>query len=152
MREMTGRHVLAIFALGFGTIIAVNVTLAVQAVGTFPGLETKNSYVASQKFEAERGAQQALGWEAAAEFRGGEIRLALFDADGRAVRPRTIWAALGRPTHAGDDVEVAFAWNGEAYAAPAPGARGRWQLSLKAEAADGTLFRRRIPLFREAGQ
>lgn len=47
MKELTGRHVLLMFVAGFGIIIAVNLTLAFSAVRTFPGLEVKNSYVAS---------------------------------------------------------------------------------------------------------
>ena len=43
IREIKGIHVFAAFALAFGTIIAVNMTLAVQAVRTFPGLEVRNS-------------------------------------------------------------------------------------------------------------
>ena len=50
MKELTGRHVFGIFAVGFGTIIAVNMVLAISAVRTFPGLEVDNSYVASQQF------------------------------------------------------------------------------------------------------
>lgn len=36
-RPLTGRSVLVITLLGFGTVIAVNVTMAVFAIGTFPG-------------------------------------------------------------------------------------------------------------------
>ena len=61
-RKLTGWHVLAIFTAAFGVIIGVNLTLAFNAVATFPGLETGNSYVASQSFDARRDAQQALGW------------------------------------------------------------------------------------------
>ena len=68
MSEFTlkGRHVAMMFGVGFGVIIAVNIALAVSAVRTFPGLETKNSYVTSQSFEADRAAQEALGWDASA--------------------------------------------------------------------------------------
>ena len=60
--KLTGRHVALIFGGAFTVIIGVNLTLAVKAVGTFPGLETKNSYVASQNFEHDRAAQEALGF------------------------------------------------------------------------------------------
>ena len=53
-RELTGRHVLAITLAAFGVIIAVNMVMAVKAVSTFPGLETPNSYVASQEFDRDR--------------------------------------------------------------------------------------------------
>ena len=50
-RPLTGKHVLAITLVAFGVIIGVNVLMAVKAVGTFPGLEVANSYVASQDFD-----------------------------------------------------------------------------------------------------
>ena len=60
MTELRGRHVGAMFVAGFGIIIAVNILLAVKAVGTFPGLEVANSYVASQSFDARRKAQREV--------------------------------------------------------------------------------------------
>jgi len=61
-RQLTGRHVLMIFVGAFTVIIGVNIALAYNAVRTFPGLEVKNSYVASQEFNTRRAAQVALGW------------------------------------------------------------------------------------------
>jgi len=102
-RELTGRHVLALFVAGFGVIIAVNLTLAFQAVRTFPGLEVKNSYVASQKFDLRRDAQEQLGWTARAELRGGMLRLELADAEGRPADVRGLSVVIGRATHERDD-------------------------------------------------
>ena len=56
-REFTGWHMLGLMVGGFGIIIAVNLTLAWNAIATFPGLETRNSYVISQSFQADRAAQ-----------------------------------------------------------------------------------------------
>ena len=58
--EITGRKVFVFTASAFAIIIGVNFYMAFQAVGTFPGLETKNSYVASQKFDTDRAQQLAL--------------------------------------------------------------------------------------------
>ena len=63
-KQLTGRHVLMIFCGAFGIIIGVNLLLAWSAVSTFPGLEVKNSYVASQQFDERKAAQEALGWTA----------------------------------------------------------------------------------------
>ena len=52
--KLTGGHVLAMFVAMFGVIITVNMILAFSAVKTFPGLEVKNSYVASQSFDRDR--------------------------------------------------------------------------------------------------
>ncbi len=57
---ITGFKVLMFAVAAFGTIIAVNVFMAYKAVSTFPGLEVANSYVASQTFDADRAAQEAL--------------------------------------------------------------------------------------------
>ena len=48
--NLPAKHALAMFVAAFGVIIAVNLVLAYNAVKTFPGLEVKNSYVASQEF------------------------------------------------------------------------------------------------------
>ena len=64
-RPFTGRHMTAILLAFFGTVIAVNVTMAMFATGTFAGTVVDNSYVASQHFNRwldEAHAQEALGW------------------------------------------------------------------------------------------
>ena len=70
-RQFTGRHALAVFVGAFGVIILVNIAMAFFAVRSFPGLEVKNSYVASQEFDARRQAQERLNWTAAVELRDG---------------------------------------------------------------------------------
>ena len=76
-REIKGWHVLTGFVAAFGIIISVNLVLAYQAVSTFPGLEVKNSYVASQSFDVDRKAQEALGWEVSATVTQGVLRVAV---------------------------------------------------------------------------
>lgn len=145
-RELTGWHVLAIFGGAFAIIIGVNLTLAFKAVSTFPGLEVKNSYVASQTFDAERAAQEALGWRVIASVEGTQVRLRIEDETG-AVQPTITRAEIGRPTEAVDDRQLAFAPDGDGFVAPAMGLRpGYWYLRLHAEAADGTAFRQRVRL------
>ena len=148
-RTLTGWHVLAIFVGCFGVIIAVNLTLAFQAVSTFPGLVTKNSYVASQKFEADRAAQNGLGWTIETALVADELTLRITGTDGQPVQPAIVKATLGRATHVADDLIPAFAWTGEAFKAAAPVDAGYWTLWLEMTAEDGTAFRRRIPLTAE---
>jgi nitrogen fixation protein FixH len=143
---MTGRKVLAIFFAMFGTIIAVNLTLAFNAVRTFPGLETKNSYVASQKFDAERAAQEALGWTSAARIEGGDLVLDLRGPDGAPVADADIDATLGRATNVADDLVPAFAFDGDVWRAPVDLSPGNWDLRMTALAPDGTTYRRRLKL------
>lgn len=145
--ELKGWHVLAIFASAFGVILAVNLTLAFNAVGSFPGLETKNSYVASQKFEADRQAQEALGWDVSAGVDDGMLRLSFLGPDGQPVRPEITSAIVGRPTHVKDDVTPVFAWTGSDFEAPIELGTGSWSLILTARAEDGTNFRQRLSLY-----
>ena len=142
-RELTGWHVLGVFVLAFGTIIAVNLTLAFNAVRTFPGLEVKNSYVASQSFDADRAAQEALGWDVAAIVEGDRLSL-IIDRDGVALAPVIERATFGRATSVAADQELTFEFNGKALVAPVQAGPGNWNLRLKAIAEDGTVFQQRI--------
>lgn len=143
MKQITGWHVFGMFAFAFGVIIAVNLTLAVQAVRTFPGLEVKNSYVASQAFDAQRNAQEALGWDVAATLKDDQLRLEILH-DGMPVRPDIQSAIFGRATHVGQDQEPIFVFDGKSFKAQVLGGPGNWNLRLKATASDGTLFQQRI--------
>ena len=147
MRVITGWHVMAMFLLGFGTIIAVNVTLAVNAVRTFPGLEVKNSYVASQEFDVRKDAQEALGWTVRAEAASGQLRLSFTDKAGNPVEVSELKAVLGRATHVKEDVEPALTFDGTAYVAPADLDKGNWNIRLVARDSDGAEFSQRVPLY-----
>jgi nitrogen fixation protein FixH len=142
-RQLTGRTVFAMFALGFGIIIAVNMLLAVKAVDTFPGLEVANSYVASQSFDARRRAQEALGWTITAEHKAGRLVVDLRDADGHPIRPGDLSLTLGRPTEEADDLEVALQPDGSMALELRP---GLWRLDVLATAPDGTEFRKQMIL------
>lgn len=145
-RELKGWHVAAMFCFGFGVIIAVNLTLAYKAIVTFPGLEVKNSYVASQKFDAKRSAQAALGWDVAAYYTQGKITLAVTDANGVAVRVASIEASIGRATHVASDVTAELSFDGQSYSGPIDLEPGHWQVRMSARAKDGTAFEHRLPL------
>lgn len=143
MKQLTGTHVFAMFALGFGTIIAVNLTLAWNAVSTFPGLEVKNSYVASQSYDRDRAAQEALGWDVAARLEG-DILALRFDRRGTAVSPVIESAVFGRATSVAADQSPAFIFDGARFVAPVDAGTGNWNLRVVAVAEDGTRFRQRI--------
>lgn len=144
-KPLTGWHVLAIFCTGFAVIIAVNLTLAFNAVATFPGLEVKNSYVASQSFDADRAAQEALGWDVSTTLSDGVLTLR-FDGDHGPVRPEILSAVLGRATHVGEDRTPDFQWTGTAFSAPVLLGSGNWNLRLEALAENGTVFKQRIAI------
>lgn len=151
-KPLTGRMVFAIVVSAFGVIIAVNITLAVFAVRTFPGLEVANSYIASQQFNELAAAQRALGWDVDAHFEGGHLILAFTDSDtGRSVRVAGIDATLGRATHVRDDMTPEFLYSNGVYTALVSVAPGNWNLRLVAFAEDGTEFRQRVVLRKSEG-
>jgi len=147
-KPLTGRKVFAIFAGAFALIIGVNLFMAWSAVGTFPGLEVKNSYVANQTFDAEREAQRALGWAAAAEVLGEAVHLTITGPDGKPARVAEIEATIGRPTQRTDDQVLAFRQNefGVHVAEVAPLDFGKWDLRFTATAVNGTPFRQRLQI------
>lgn len=148
MREITGRHVL-IFTVGaFAVIIGVNFLMAYKAISTFPGLEVKNSYVASQQFDTNRVAQDALGWTLVPEYRADDgLRLTFTDADGLPVAVRDLKVLVGRTTTAASDQNPEFVQDNGAYLAAINLAPGKWMLHVEAKAQDGTLFQQRLDLF-----
>ena len=143
MSEIKGWHVFAMFAFGFSIIIAVNLTLAWNAVRTFPGLEVSNSYVASQSFDSDLAAQTALGWEVTAVLAGDELALVILDGE-TPVIPQIESAVFGRATHVGADQFPSFTHDGRAFRARVEAGAGNWNLRLRARAEDGTLFQQRI--------
>ncbi|MGB5557965.1 MAG: FixH family protein [Paracoccaceae bacterium] len=146
-KVITGRQVFIVTASAFAVIIGVNITLAYQAVATFPGLEVKNSYVASQSFDADRKAQLALGWDVSAKVEGDVLRLSINDARGKPVQVADLTSTLGRATEVKDDRTPEFIFDGSAYVAAVDLAPGNWNLRMVAIAEDGTRFQQRIVLY-----
>lgn len=149
MAEMTGRKVFLITAGFFGVIITVNLVMATQAVTTFPGLEVKNSYVASQSFDDERTAQVALGWQLATDYSPAakELRLTFTDAEGLPAPLSDLQVLIGRTTEAREDSRPEFRHDAGAYVTPIALGQGKWMLHVEARAEDGTLFRKRVDLY-----
>lgn len=146
MKEFTGRHAAMVFVGFFGVIITVNLALAYNAVRTFPGLEVKNSYVASQEFDLRRSAQEALGWSVYASASDNQVKLEITDAAGQPVEVAKLTAILGRATHVKDDQNPDFQFNGKAYVAPAQLGAGNWNIRMVARAKNGTEFSQRVIL------
>lgn len=146
MREITGRHVLFFTVGAFGVIIAVNLLMAYKAISTFPGLEVKNSYVASQSFDARRAGQKALGWDMEHSYDAGAGRLTLrfTDAEGRPADVAGIDLLVGRTTEAKDDQKPEVTPVGDAFEAKLYLGAGRWMLKVQAVSQDGVLFEQRV--------
>lgn len=146
-KPMTGRKVFFIFASFFAVIITVNLTMAYQAISTFPGLETRNTYVASQSFDEKRAAQEALGWDVEAVIQADTLTLTINDSNGKPVQIAELNATLGRATHVKNDFSPEFIFNGKAYIAPVEVGTGNWNLRMTAMAENGTQFIRRIVIY-----
>lgn len=146
-REFTGRHALAIFVAAFTVIIGVNLALAWNAVATFPGLEVKNSYVASQSFDERRAAQEALGWDVSADVVDGYLVLSIRDAAGEPVQLGRLDATVGRATHVQEDFTPEFSFDGRDYVARTDLGEGYWNLRMTAQSLDGTPFEQRIEIY-----
>lgn len=144
---LTGRKVLAITVTFFAVVIGVNVMLAYKAISTFPGLEVDNSYVASQTFDAERTAQNALGWKLDVSAQAKVLSLLFTGRDGLPLQPQSLAATIGRATEGQDDSIPAFTYANGRYTAPVSLNPGKWVLHIQAFSADGTAFRQRIALY-----
>ncbi len=141
---ITGPKFFAIFASFFVVIIGVNIIMAYSAVQTFPGLEVKNSYVASQNFDRERAAQEALGWTTEARVVGDELLVSITDVNGDPVGTVELGGTFGRPTEIRDDQTPEFTFDGTVYRAPVQTAPGNWDFRMEAVAEDGTPFHQRL--------
>lgn len=144
--KLTGWHVFGGFVLGFGVIISVNLFLAFSAVNTFPGLEVKNSYIASQEFDINRARQEALGWQVEGIVEDKLLRVQVRDVHGDPLEVTQIDGIIARRTHERDDYVPTFRFDGTDYLADIDLAPGSWQLRLTLRAPDGTEFQQRHDL------
>ncbi|MFN6977542.1 MAG: FixH family protein, partial [Gemmobacter sp.] len=116
-------------------------------VATFPGVEVRNSYIASQHFDRDRLAQDALGWTVAQDYRDGVLRLTFTDAaTGLPSDVADLSVLVGRATVARDDQTPVFIRHGDSFLAPLDLAPGKWLLRIEARSADGTRFQQRLDL------
>ena len=146
VKELTGRMVLMILLGAFGIILAVNMTLLYNAVKTFPGLEVKNSYVASQTFDDRAVAQRALGWVPEVKYANGQMNLSIF-ANGEFIFPEVIDVRVGRPTHGREDVIPVLLRDTIGYWFSIDLGEGKWFIDVNAEDANGEPFAQRLEIF-----
>ena len=134
-RKFTGRHMLAIMVAFFGTIIAVNLTMAMFATRTFGGTVVDNSYVASQKFNdwlAAAREQEALGWETQVRLDESRRVLIATAADGQPLAGVTVSALARHPLGRETDVALRFEADGEgAVRSTEPLPAGRWLVHVE---------------------
>ncbi len=115
--------------------------MASKALGTFPGTVVKSSFQTSQNFDADRAAQQALGWQAETRLQDGRLTVRFPEHGG----PVELTGLFGRTASRAEDVTLAFAEVAPGFwAAPADTYPGQWVLFLDAVAPDGTPWRQRV--------
>lgn len=146
--EFTGWHMAGVMGLFFGVIIGVNLTLAVFAGSTWTGLVVKNSYVASQQFnaETERMKREAeLGWSVHAAYRNEDFSLDLKDGSGRVIQDALVSARIGRPVSEHEDRTIGLnqmrdgLYHGDTDLGP-----GLWEAQVSVEDAHGQTWNRRL--------
>ena len=134
--EFTGRHMLIAMLAFFGVIIAVNVTMAIFASSTWTGLIVKNSYVASQDFNAKlekAKAQAAMGWTSKIALEGEELELTIADAKTRPLAALTVVAKVYRPVAEAEDHSVALSeLRPGVYGAKVDLKSGLWEVAIMA--------------------
>lgn len=138
-KPFTGRHMIYVLAGFFGTIIAVNLLMAVLANRSWTGLVVKNSYVASQHFNEKLTAAQAqakLGWTGSLAYGDGRLVFRLADREGEAIHAIEATAAVRRPIHERDDRSVLLQASPDGLAGQVVLEPGVWDVDIDARLAD----------------
>lgn len=143
-KPITGRQVFFFVSGAFAIIIGVNLTMAYFAISTFPGLEVKNSYVASQNFDEKRSSQLALGWSVEPAYADGVLDISITDKTGLAVEAQSVSGILGRATHDREDMDPNFTFANGVFSTPVELGLGNWNFRMEAIAPDGTSFQQRV--------
>ncbi len=134
--EFTGKHMLFMMLAFFGVIIGVNLIMATFATSTWTGLIVKNSYVASQDFNAKlekARTQDALGWTSSATLDGRELSLKIMDAKGKPLNALNVVARVYRPVAEAEDHDVALtAQTAGTYGAKVDLNPGLWEVAIMA--------------------
>jgi len=137
----TGRTVLFLFLGAFGVIFSVNMGLLYFALGTWPGLETKNAYSAALGFDKRRTAQEALNWVATSDYQDGDIVISVLDGSSKAVPLKSLKVIVGRATRDNRDREVVMDSFADVHRGATDLSAGNWQVRIHATDLFGNEFR-----------
>ena len=146
IKEFTGKHMLGVMFLFFGTIISVNLTLAWFAETTWSGLVAKNGYVESIDYDAKQKVidkQKKMGWKSQVKLSSGHLVFLVKDKNGIALTGLKLSGKIGRPTTESQDQKLVFkeANNGE-YIANVSIDKGQWVVAITAINADKVKYRK----------
>jgi nitrogen fixation protein FixH len=140
----TGWHMIFITVAFFGVIIAVNVTLAIFATGTFPGLVVENSYVASQQYNellAAARVQAERGWKMSLDVPAGQVDVVLTDTAGHPIRRLQLDAIAGRPSSTLEDRRIDLLETDTGYRSREQLPLGRWNIDIEARQEGKLVYR-----------
>ena len=135
------------FFMFFAVIIAMNVTLAYLAITTWTGLETKNTYIKSPKFNTilqERQRIIDLGWSFSINAKAisdtkVKIKALILDKNNAPIEG-FVRASLLRPTHHGSDKTITLAYKDGLYMGISPlPLKGQWDISITMQAYGETV-------------
>lgn len=150
--RLTGRHVLLILFCFFGTVFAVNFTMARLALTTFRGEAAEHAYEEGLHYNrtiAQAQAQNARGWKVDGQFAvpaPGRAQLELSALDG-AGAPLTglEWSVrLEAPTDRRRDRELTVVeYAPGRYRAEGAVVAGQWEAALVARRGDDILYQSR---------
>jgi nitrogen fixation protein FixH len=141
-----GWHALALFIGFFSIVAAVNAVMLTAAVRTMPGLDARNGYDPSQRYNAEirtSREQAARSWRAEARLTLTDgvaaLDVSLFDREGRALSGLQAHAVLRHPADRRRDHGVVLTPEGEGrYAARIPDITpGAWDLMIEVKNDSG---------------
>ncbi len=105
--QLKGHHVLVWLLCFFGLIFVVNGYFLYNAITTFPGEDTKKSYLQGLEYNRileNRAQQAALGWRAEMGMSGKVLEIRLENRDGSAVAGYDVNVLLRRMATSSDDV------------------------------------------------
>jgi len=134
--RFTGKHMVFAMVAFFGVIIAVNITMATLASSSWTGLVVKNSYVASQKYNAQLADSQAQaerGWRSNVSYRDGLLTVDVSDRTGTRLRFDRLDVSIGRPAFEQEDRMLALQPVGAVWQSKPLGLEaGTWMLRVEA--------------------
>jgi nitrogen fixation protein FixH len=134
----SGRWIPWTFVGGFVVVVAVNVTMLLLSLGSWPGLETEDAYekgLAYNEVLDAAAAQATRGWTSRVNYEAGELFIDMTGADGGGIDGLRVTATLLRPTHEGTDQQATLqAVGGGRYAATiALPFEGNWDVRIHTE-------------------
>lgn len=132
----TGKHMAIVMGLFFGTIIAVNFTMAWYAHSSWSGLVVENTYVASQEFNEKAALArtiEASGVRGTLDVKKDAIRYQLTDAKADSVIADTVTLRFRRPVGDKQDFELQMKPAGAGlFEATHPVPPGQWIVESEA--------------------